>query len=75
MTYESGRANEAAKNGVLHVLSGELPYLYNVYEALTTLSEYSGIGSFSKVMKNWNWMKIPVFRAALWMETLSIPIL
>ena len=48
MTYESGRANEAAKNGILHVLSGELPYLYNVYEALTTLSEYSGIGSFFK---------------------------
>ena len=48
VTYESGRANEAAKNGVLHVLSGELPYLYNVYEALTTLSEYSGIGSFFK---------------------------
>ena len=48
VTYESGRANEAAKNGILHVLSGELPYLYNVYEALTTLSEYSGIGSFFK---------------------------
>ena len=30
------------------MLSGELPYLYNVYEALTTLSEYSGIGSFFK---------------------------
>lgn len=48
VAYEPGRANEAAKNGILHVLSGELPYLYNVYEALTTLPEYSGIGAFFK---------------------------
>ena len=69
VSYASGRVNGAAKNGVLHVLSGGVPYLYNIYEALTTLSVLS-----SKVMKNWNWMRTPVFRAELWMETSSIPI-
>ena len=48
VSYASGRVNGAAKNGVLHVLSGGVPYLYNIYEALTTLSGYSGGGSFLK---------------------------
>lgn len=46
--YEAGRTDEAARNGVLHVLPDGLPYLYNVYEALTTLPEYSGAGAVFK---------------------------
>ena len=48
VSYETDRANKPAKNGLLHVVSTELPYLYNVYEALTTLPEFSGIGSVFK---------------------------
>lgn len=48
VSYEPGRANEPAMNGILHVLSGEIPYIYNIYEGLTTLPEYAGIGSVFK---------------------------
>lgn len=46
--YEAGRTNQPAYNGVLHVLSYDVPYIYNIYEGLTTLPEYSGIGSIFK---------------------------
>ena len=46
--YAAGRANEPAKNGVLHVLEREVPYVYNIYEGITTLPEYSSVGSFFK---------------------------
>lgn len=34
-----------AKNGVLHVTEGPLPYEYNLYEALCDIPEFSSIGS------------------------------
>ncbi len=43
----------------------ESPYLYNIYEALTTLSGYSGVGSFFKGYEKLNWMKMPVYKAVL----------
>lgn len=48
ISYTAGRSNIAAKNGLLHVIEGELPYLYNVYEGITTLDDYLHIGSFFK---------------------------
>lgn len=48
VAYEAGRSALAARNGLLHVMSGELPYLYNIYEGLTTLPEYAGMGAFFK---------------------------
>lgn len=37
-----------AQNGILHLLSREVPYSYNIYEGVTSLPEFSGIGSFFK---------------------------
>lgn len=37
-----------AQNGILHVLSHEVPYAYNIYEGVTSLPEFSGIGAFFK---------------------------
>ena len=49
VTYESGRANDAAKNGVLHVLSGELPYLCNVWDkAYDEAQSYFNYGSVNQ---------------------------
>lgn len=38
--------NVPAKNGILHKLTKEAPYLYNVYEGLTSLPQYSHIGDY-----------------------------
>ena len=38
--------NMAATNGLLHVLSSEAQYTYNVYEALTSMSEFEHFGTF-----------------------------
>lgn len=38
--------NVHAKNGVLHVLSAQVPYRYSLYEAMTDISDFSSIGSF-----------------------------
>ena len=46
--YAAGRSGQPARNGLLHVMSGELPYLYNIYEGLTTLEDYLSIGAFFK---------------------------
>lgn len=48
VSYAAGRSGQPARNGLLHVMSGGLPYLYNIYEGLTTLPEYSGMGAFFK---------------------------
>ncbi len=36
--------NIPAKNGLLHKLSNDAPYYYNVYDAITSLTEYSHFG-------------------------------
>ncbi|WP_302974619.1 hypothetical protein [Paraprevotella clara] len=46
--YVSGRSNIPAKNGLLHVLQHEAPYIYNVYEGTTSLPQFSHVGSFFK---------------------------
>lgn len=38
--------NLAATNGLLHVLNNGVQYTYNVYEALTSMDEFSHFGSF-----------------------------
>lgn len=48
VSFTAGRSNQAAKNGLLHVIEGSLSYLYNVYEGITSLDEYSHIGEFFK---------------------------
>ena len=42
----SSTSNVRAKNGLLHVLDGEVDYSYTVYEALTSIPEYAHIGDF-----------------------------
>lgn len=44
----AGSYNLPANNGLLHVINSDVPYVYNVYEGLTSLSEYSHIGGFLK---------------------------
>lgn len=44
-------ANLRSKNGILHVVSSELPYNKTIYEALTLQPEYSNIG---KALKRYN---------------------
>lgn len=48
VAYEPDRANIPARNGLLHVVDGKAGYLYNIYEGLTSLPAYAGIGSFFK---------------------------
>lgn len=48
VAYEPDRANIPARNGLLHVVDGEANYLYNIYEGLTSLPAYAGIGAFFK---------------------------
>lgn len=43
---EAGRANQPARNGLLHVLGTQAPYTYNIYEALTSLDQFSHLGQF-----------------------------
>ena len=38
--------NRHAKNGVLHITAGPLPYDYNLYEALCDIPDMGAIGSF-----------------------------
>jgi len=44
----SGNYNIPASNGVLHVISSDAPYTYNLYEGLTSLGRYAHIGSLLK---------------------------
>src|SRR5574344_275982 len=39
-------ANNRTRNGVLHVVSSELPYQYNIYESLVNLNQFSKLGTF-----------------------------
>lgn len=48
VSYVAGRSNVPAMNGLLHVVENELPYMYNVYEGVTTLDQYAHVGSFFK---------------------------
>ena len=40
--------NMPAKNGLLHIVTREVPYNYNIYEGITTMSQYAHIGKFFK---------------------------
>lgn len=40
--------NIPAKNGLLHVVNKQVPYNYNIYEGITSMTEYSHIGDFFK---------------------------
>lgn len=48
VAYEPDRANIPARNGLLHVVDGNANYLYSIYEGLTSLPAYAGIGEFFK---------------------------
>jgi hypothetical protein len=39
-------ANNRLKNGILHIIGSQLPYKFNIYEALSSNSSFSKIGSF-----------------------------
>jgi len=41
-----GNSNNPAKNGLLHVISDDINYSYNIYEGLTSLDEYSHLGDY-----------------------------
>jgi len=41
-------SNLVSKNGILHIISSQLPFSYNIYEALTEINEFSPIGDFLK---------------------------
>jgi hypothetical protein len=42
------QSNIVAKNGLIHFVNGQIPYLRNIYENLVDLPEYSGMGAFLK---------------------------
>jgi len=48
-----GSYNIPAANGLLHVVSNDAPYTYNVYEGLTSLSQYAHIGALLKRMEKY----------------------
>lgn len=41
-------ANIVSKNGVLHILDGNIPYLYNIYESFTNIPEFSMMSAYFK---------------------------
>lgn len=41
-----GKYNLPATNGLLHVMNDDAPYIYNIYEGLTSMDEFSHLGSF-----------------------------
>lgn len=45
-TVEQGRYNLPARNGLLHVINKDAAYTYNIYEGLTSMSEFSHLGKF-----------------------------
>jgi hypothetical protein len=44
----AAQSNIQAKNGVIHYMNGEVPYVRNLYEAIKDLPEFSGMGTFLK---------------------------
>ena len=46
-----GSYNIPATNGLLHVISDDAPYTYNIYEGLTSLGQYAHIGQLLKRME------------------------
>ena len=44
--YALGRADQPAKNGLLHVIDGETPFNYTIYEALLTMPDMKHVGDF-----------------------------
>ena len=42
------QSNIVAKNGLIHLVNGQIPYMRNIYENIIDLPEYSGMGSFLK---------------------------
>lgn len=46
-------SNIVAKNGLIHYLNGQIPYLRNIFENIVDLPEFSGMGAFlSKYQKD-----------------------
>ena len=45
-SVKQGTYNLPATNGLLHVVEADAPYAFNLYEALTTMGEFSHIGNF-----------------------------
>ena len=41
-----GNYNKPATNGLLHVINDDAQYTYNIYEGLTSMSEFASIGQF-----------------------------
>jgi hypothetical protein len=42
----TAKSNIVAKNGLIHCVKGQIPYVKNVYENIVDLSEFSGMGAF-----------------------------
>lgn len=41
-----GKSNIPANNGLLHIVNNDADYTYNIYEGLTSMSEFAHIGDF-----------------------------
>ena len=46
VSVDESNYNLPATNGLLHVMNGEAPFTYNIYEGLTSMEEFSHIGDF-----------------------------
>lgn len=47
------QSNILAKNGLIHLLNGQVPYVRNIFESIVDLPEYSGMGAYlSKYQKD-----------------------
>jgi hypothetical protein len=44
--FVAGKSNMVAKNGIIHIMNGTLPFLMNIYEALTNIPEFEMMGKF-----------------------------
>lgn len=44
--FVEGKSNIVAKNGIIHLMNGTLPFLMNIYEALTNMPEFEIMGKF-----------------------------
>jgi uncharacterized surface protein with fasciclin (FAS1) repeats len=47
------KSNIVAKNGLIHYVSGQIPYLRNIFESIVELPEFKGMGAYlSKYQKD-----------------------
>lgn len=42
----ASQSNVLAKNGMIHLLNGQIPYVRNIFETIVQLHEYSGMGAY-----------------------------